>query len=361
MKSFKPFDGLQVVDLSTILAGPAVGTFFSELGAFVTKFENPLTGGDATRSWKLSTERQESNVSAYFSSVNFGKKYREVDLNKPDGINEIYRAVKTADIVLLNFKPGDEFKFGLDYERLKSIQPKIIYARLKGFENQSGRPAFDVVLQAETGYMSMNGTSDSGPVKMPVALIDVLAAHQMKEAILIALWQRERTGKGAHIECSLEAAALSGLMNQASNFLMEGNIAKPLGTLHPNIAPYGEYFTGTDGKAVVLAVGNDKQFGALCKLLGANDLPHDVRFASNEERVKNRDSLTTKLKTLIESRNAEDFAAELTEAKVPAGIIRKMDEVMNSAVARKMILTEVIEGKSTQRLSSVAFSFEKED
>jgi len=356
MSKNKPFSGLKVVDLSSILAGPSVATFFAELGAEVVKFENPLTGGDATRTWKLSIENVQSSVSAYFASVNFGKTYRSVDLGTPDGINDVYRAIKTADIVILNFKPGDEFKFGLDYERMAQINPKLIYAHLTGFENQAGRPAFDVVLQAETGYMSMNGAPTGGPVKMPVALIDVLAAHQMKEAILIALWQRECSGKGAHIECSLENAALSALMNQASNYLMAGHVAGPMGTLHPNIAPYGEFLEGKDGKKLVLAVGNDKQFRTLCEMVGLTEVSEDVRFKTNIERVKNRGELAKMLSEVIKEMAAEGLCKQLNEAKVPCGIIRSLDEVLQSAEAQALVREETIDNQPTKRLSSVAFT-----
>jgi crotonobetainyl-CoA:carnitine CoA-transferase CaiB-like acyl-CoA transferase len=354
-QAFRPFEGLTVIDLSSILAGPAVGTFFAELGASVTKIENPRTGGDATRSWKLSSEDADSPVSAYFASVNHQKQYVSIDLSTEAGINQVYRLISKADIVLMNYKLGDEFKFGLDYQRLRLIKPDIILAHLTGFENDPERTAFDVVLQAETGFMSMNGTPDSGPVKMPVALIDVLAAHQMKEAILVALLLRHRTGRGSHIRCSLEASALTSLINQAANYLMVGHIPGPIGTLHPNIAPYGEMFTCADGPQIVLAVGSNRQFLALCQVLDLNDLPVDTRFATNTVRVTHRTELARLLSKKITKYTAELLLSDLTKARVPAGIVRNLDQVLSGPVAQSLIRTELIEGIQTKRLTSVAW------
>ena len=251
---------LIVIELASVLAGPDVGMFFSELGAKVIKIENKLTGGDVTRNWKLSSEPTENNVSAYFSSVNWNKEYLFLNLSLKEDQEQVYELVKTADIVIANFKPGDDKKLGMNYEKLKSYNPKIIFGEINGYGESNKRAAYDVVLQAETGFMSMNGSPESGPVKMPIALIDVLAAHQLKEGLLLALLQKEKTGNGSKVEVSLYDSALASLKNQATNWLMNKHIPRPIGSLHPNIAPYGETFTTKDNKTIVLAIGSNNQF-----------------------------------------------------------------------------------------------------
>ena len=217
------FKGLKVLELASVLAGPAVGMFFAELGAEVTKVENPKVGGDVTRNW-LSKGEQRKGYSAYFSSVNWGKKHLMLDYSNPEELKQVLTLVADSDVIITNFKQGDDVKFGLDYRSLSAINSTLIYAQLNGFVSDPERPAFDAVLQAETGFMSMNGSEESGPIKMPVALIDVLAAHQMKEAILLGLINKLQNGKGALIEVSLEQAALASLANQATNWLMNKSI-----------------------------------------------------------------------------------------------------------------------------------------
>jgi len=157
----KPLEGLKVVELASVLAGPAVGMFLAELGAEVIKIENPKTGGDSTRNWKLPSENPDSNISAYFCAVNWGKQYKFIDLKTQEGKNQVYTLCKDADIVIINFKPNDAKKLGMDYDTLKSINPKLLFAELTGYGNNDTRAAFDVILQAETGYMYMNGTPES--------------------------------------------------------------------------------------------------------------------------------------------------------------------------------------------------------
>lgn len=349
------FKGIKVVELAGVLAGPMAGMYFAELGAEVIKVENPKTGGDVTRSWKLTSEDKEARVSAYFSSVNYRKKYLFLDLSQSDHINEVYREIKDADIVISNYKEGDDYKFGLDYERLKTINPGLIHAQLNGFDSDPGRVAYDVVVQAETGYMFMNGDKSSGPLKMPLALMDILAAHQLKEAILTALWLREKDGKGRQINCSLEASALGALANQASNYLMCDHIPQAIGSLHPNIAPYGETFSCKDSKLIVLAIGTDKQFAKLCTFLGDEHIAKDERFLNNPSRVENRDELYDVLRPLFKSRERKEILDECIAQNIPLGAVRSMDEVFETSQASKMIRQEDIDGIPTQRLSTVAF------
>jgi crotonobetainyl-CoA:carnitine CoA-transferase CaiB-like acyl-CoA transferase len=352
------FQGLRVLDLSTVLAGPSVASFFAELGAEVIKIENPRTQGDVTRSWKLSSESSESPVSAYFSSVNIGKQYRWMDLTKPENRPELEELIRLSDVVIVNFKEGDDQKFNLSAEDIHALQPKAIYASIKGFRSDPKRIAYDVVLQAECGFMFMNGNSESGPLKMPVALIDVIAAHQLKEGILCALLQRAKTGKGATVRTTLEESALSALMNQASNYLMAGHVPQASGSLHPNIAPYGETFQCADGKQLVLAVGSESQFRNLCEALEVNHLCDDPRFDHNQQRVVHRKELAMELEASFRTKTRDSWTSLLTAAGVPVGAIRSMDEVMESATAKRMIREEVIEGHSARRISGVSFRLE---
>ena len=193
------FKNLKVIELANVLAGPAVGMFFAELGADVIKIENKTTNGDVTRSWKLTTENPNQKGSAYFASVNWNKKSLFLDLKDAFDKTKVLELIKDADIVIANYKKGDAEKLGMDYESLKKTNPKLIYAHISGFGEDSSRIAFDIVLQAETGFMFMNGTSESGPIKMPVALIDILAAHQLKEGVLVALIKRMQTNEGSKV------------------------------------------------------------------------------------------------------------------------------------------------------------------
>ncbi|MYI98320.1 MAG: CoA transferase, partial [Gemmatimonadetes bacterium] len=233
------FKDLIVIEAANVLAGPAVGMFFAELGATVIKVENIRTGGDTTRQWKLPAEDEHSDVSAYFSSVNWGKRSIGVDFSIPAGYEVIVDLVRRADVFLQSFKPGDAGKFGLDYPALRGVNDRLIYADITAFGEEDERPGFDAVLQAETGFMGMNGTEASGPVKMPVALIDLLLAHQLKESLLIALIERMQSGRGSYNTVSLFQSGVASLANQAANYLVAGSVPGRTGSDHPNIAPYG--------------------------------------------------------------------------------------------------------------------------
>ena len=190
------FAGLTVVELASVLAGPAVGLFFAELGARVIKIENPVTKGDVTRAWKAPTEDKQKSDSAYYHSVNAGKEVHFLNLKTEEDRQQAYHLIEQADVVIVNYRVGAAQKLGMDYEYLNQLNPRLIYAELTGFGANDRRPAFDVVLQAETGFLYLTGEPDRPPVRMPVALIDILAAHQLKEGILVALLQRAQTGKG---------------------------------------------------------------------------------------------------------------------------------------------------------------------
>ncbi|MEZ4755945.1 MAG: CaiB/BaiF CoA-transferase family protein [Flavobacteriales bacterium] len=349
---------LLVVETAGVLAGPSVGMFFAELGARVVKLENLRSGGDVTRQWKLPQEDPRAPLSAYFCSVNWGKEHQLIDLKSPEGRTMLDDLLQRADVLITNHLAADAQKLGLDRDRLRALNPRLLHGHIKGFAAQPERPAFDVVLQAETGYISMTGTDGDHLAKLPIALIDVLAAHQLKEGILLALLQRERTGRGAYVEVSLEEAALSGLINQASNNLMAGAVATPIGTLHPNIAPYGEVFTCADGGRIILAVGSDAQFTLLCDVLQLLALPDDPRFAHNTDRVRHRIALSAALTPSFHQHARGPLLSALIDAGVPAGAVRSMDEVMATPAAQAMVLEGTIDGLATRRIRGNAFRIE---
>lgn len=350
------FKGLKIVELASVLAGPAVGTFFSELGAHVIKVENAKTKGDVTRNWKTPKELEKDSISAYYSSVNYRKEVKFLDFNDPIHFDQLKMLIKEADVLLCNFKYRGAEKFNLRYSDVLDIKSDIIYCQLDGFTSTPSRVAFDAVLQAETGFMSMNGTKDSGPIKMPVALIDVLAGHQMKEAILIALLKKEKTGLGSNINCSLEKSALASLMNQGSNFLMNDEIPQRIGSSHPNIAPYGDTFVTSDDLHILLAVGSDSQFEKLCKILDLEDMIEDNRFSSNSLRVENRQKLCEILSVKFKTEIRRDWEEVLKKNQIPFGSVKDMKEVMNNETAKNLVLRERIDGQETKRFSSIAFT-----
>jgi crotonobetainyl-CoA:carnitine CoA-transferase CaiB-like acyl-CoA transferase len=350
------FKGLKVLELASVLAVPAVGMFFAELGAEVTKVENAKVGGDVTRNWLAKGEKR-TGYSAYFASVNWGKNHVMLDYSIPEDLELVLNLVRQSDVVITNFKHGDDVKFGLDYASLTKINSFIVYAQLHGFISQPDRPAFDAVLQAETGFMSMNGNKESGPLKMPVALIDVLAAHQMKEAILLGLIHNLRSGKGSYIQVSLEQSALASLANQATNWLMNKTVPHRLGSLHPNIAPYGDSFLCSDHREIVLAVGSDVQFKLLCEILGLS--VDDAQFFHlNKVRVEHRSQLQRLLSEKIGLWTGADLMNQLLASKIPAGFIRSLDEVLEMEAAQAMVLKEVMHDEETRRLSGNAFSIQ---
>lgn len=355
-----PLSDLKVLELATVLAGPAVGMFLAELGAKVIKIENQTSSGDVTRSWKLSSENPVWDYSAYYCSVNWGKEILLMDLSQSENLAWLQEQVKSADIVLANFKPESARRMGLDYGSLSTINPKLIYGEITGYGSNDDRPAFDMVLQAEAGFLYMTGEKGGAPVKMPVALIDLLAAHQLKEGILLALLQRDRTGEGYKVSVSLYDAALASLANQATNWLIAGKIPQRMGTLHPNIAPYGELLECNDGGQIVLAVGNDRQFQQLCNALDLGVLAQDERYLSNNQRVVNRDGLHVQLQAQASQFGREELLDLLHAAGVPAGAVRNMQEVFAEPAAQDLLLNwELPDGTLVKSVKTTVFELSK--
>jgi crotonobetainyl-CoA:carnitine CoA-transferase CaiB-like acyl-CoA transferase len=355
----KFFTGITVIELAGVLAGPGAGYFFAELGAKVIKIENPLTHGDVTRSWKLKSEDPKDPASAYFWSVNALKEFIQLDLTKKAHLDELYRIVSTADIVIANYKAGDDVKLGVDYDSLSRINPKIIYASINGFGQTSSRPAYDLILQAESGFMQMNGEDDGRPLKMPVALIDLLAGHQLKEAILIALLKKNMNGTGSHVTVSLFDSAVASLANQATNWLIAHHLPAPSGSLHPNIAPYGEIYEAKDKQLVTFAIGSNRQFRALCAILGTTNLCSDPHFATNQLRVSNRKELYSLLYDRVKKLTFDELFRACSGKDVPIGKIRNLKEVFSLPEAQAMVRKINHNGKDVTTVSSVAFRFAK--
>ena len=350
------FKDLKVIEFASVLAGPAVGLFFAELGAEVIKIENKKVDGDVTRKWKLPTENKDADYSAYYCSVNWHKQVKMMDLSNAVDQAEIHELVKEVDIIISNFKPVAATRMQMDYEKLSKINPKIIYAQLTGFGEKSQRLAYDVVLQAEAGFLYMCGEPGRPPVKMPVALIDILSAHQLKEAILIGLIHRMRTGEGTYVSTSLLESAIASLANQATNWLMGNHIPQAMGTAHPNISPYGDIFFSKDELPIIVAVGSDRQFAMMCKLLDIAQFAENELFSTNAARVKNRILLKEKLTPAFQNKYREPLLNQFHESGIPAGSIRNMKEVFEIPATKDLILEEVFEdGKNTKRVKTVAF------
>ncbi len=345
---------LKIIDISTVLAGPSVGMFFAELGADVLKIEHPIHK-DVTRSWKGVGENSERNISTYFSSVNYKKKYISLDLLNTKDIATFFALVTDADILISNFKSSDYSKFGIESKQLRAYNPRLIHGRVSGFGSDSDRVAYDLILQAESGFMSMNGLSTTDPIKMPVALIDVLSAHQLKEGLLIALLEREKTGIGKDVHVSLYKTAVCSLVNQAANYLMTNKIPERIGSLHPSIAPYGEIFTTKEGEKVTFAIGSDNQFIKLLHKLDLLDYLNDTRFLTNQMRVINREALAKLLQPGVEKLTITALLEWSLINYIPCGHIKNLQEVFKDEAAQNLIREEEIEGVVTKRVTSIAF------
>ncbi len=354
MERRKIFKGLRVVELASVLAGPAVGMFFAELGAEVIKVENK-SGGDLTRRWKQTGEDPTSDTSSYYHAVNWNKKVLFFDLLNQHDYNEVLQLIATADILISNFKAGDDVKLNLVSVDLAKKFPSLIIGEIAGYTD-STKVAFDAVLQAETGLMSINGTSDSGPLKLPIAFVDLFAAHQLKEGLLVAILQKTKTGLGSIVKTNLYDAALSSLANQASNWLNNKIIPTPQGSLHPNIAPYGEVFITSDDKDVLLAIGTDLQFNALCEVIDIPVVCTDFDFSTNDLRLINRVQLKLILQMAISKVNCLQFLTACERYKIPAGKINRIDEVFDNPDAQRMILNQTeFDNSISKRVATVAF------
>src|SRR5699024_10958413 len=281
-------EGIKILDLSRVLAGPYCTMILGDLGAEVIKVEAPGIG-DETRKWGPPFQ---NDVSAYYLCANRNKKSVTINLKSEEGIAQIKSLVQEADVVINNFKTGTMERFGLDYETLSSINDQLVYCSITGF-GETGpykdMPGYDFIIQAMSGLMSITGNEESGPQKVGIAIVDVLTGLYANIGIQSALLERTKSGKGQKVDLSLYDSAVSSLINIGSNYLMSEKIPQRLGNAHANIVPY-QTFTTSDGE-MVIAVGNDNQFHKLCQIMGLPDLPKDERFTSNPDRVANRNEL----------------------------------------------------------------------
>lgn len=320
----QPLSGLKVVELARILAGPWAGQTLADLGAEVIKVEAPA--GDDTRQWGPPfVEHDGERSAAYFHSCNRGKKSVIIDFRTPDGQEQVRKLVADADILIENFKVGGLAKYGLDYASLSALNPRLIYCSITGF-GQTGpyahRAGYDYIIQGMSGLMSVTGAPDGQPQKVGVAVTDLFSGLYASTAILAAVQQRHTTGKGQHIDVALFDVATAVMANQGMNYLATGTAPKRLGNAHPNIVPYA-VFECADGY-IIIASGNDGQFGKLCKLLG---LDVSGQFATNAERLEKRDALTALLTAKTATWTKIDLLAACEKHGVPAGPINDMAEV----------------------------------
>ncbi|MGC4023546.1 MAG: CoA transferase [Cyclobacteriaceae bacterium] len=327
---------LRVLELASVLAGPSVGQFFAELGAEVIKIENPKIGGDVTRSWKTADEPTDDR-SAYFCSCNWGKKSVALDLTLEKDLSIVKKIATKCDVVIASYKPGDAEKLGVSYQQLKTYNTRLIYGQITGYGADDNRVGYDAVIQAEAGFMDLNGEKEGPPTKMPVALIDILAAHQLKEGLLLALLKKAKTGEGSFVEVSLIQTAVSSLANQATNWLVGKKMPTRQGSAHPNIAPYGDAFVTQDSKRILLAVGSDKQFEELMKIL---DLHVPMEFVKNQQRVAHRKELNKLLAEKIMNINSVILIEKLHSKKIPAGFIQNMKDVFEIIQAKQILLDQ---------------------
>ncbi len=347
--SRQPLAGLRVVELARILAGPWAGQVLADLGADVTKIEAPE--GDDTRGWGPPfVERADgTREAAYFHAANRGKRSITCDLTSEADRARIIDLVREADILIENFKVGGLAKYGLDYESLKAANPRLIYCSITGF-GQNGpyrqRAGYDFMIQGMAGIMDLTGAPDGEPQKMGVAFADIFTGLYGVIGIQAALIERERTGRGCHVDMALYDAMTGVLANQAMNYLVSGKAPRRLGNAHPNIVPY-QVFAVADGH-VIVAVGNDRQFRALCSILGL-DIAGDPRFATNSDRVAHREALTALLGGSIALQSRDAFLAALEAQSVPAGPINTVADVFDDPqiVARRMKL-DLVDEDGTQ-------------
>lgn len=338
-----PLKGVKILDLSRILAGPTCTQLLGDLGASVIKIENPATGGDDTRQWGPpyveDADGNRSDLSAYFMAANRNKKSVAIDIATPEGQVEIKRLASHADIFIENFKPGGLAKYGLDYASISQEFPSLVYCSISGY-GQTGpnasKPGYDLMAQGYGGVMSLTGDPDGAPMKVGVGIADVMCGMYASVGILAALRHRDQTGEGQQIDLALVDAQIAWLINEGVNYLTSGNVPQRRGNGHPNIVPYDVYETA-DGH-VILAVGNDSQFGRFCGFIGHPELATDPRFATNPARLEHRDALNAVLRPAVRTRDTQTVISELEACKVPVGPVQTLDQVFatDQVEARQM-------------------------
>ena len=327
----QPLQGIRVLDLSRVLAGPYCTMVLGDLGADVIKVEPPE--GDETRGWGPPFAEGES---AYYLCVNRNKRGIVINLKTDEGKKILRDLALQSDVLVENFRPGTLEKFGLDFATLHELNPKLIYCSITGF-GQTGsirdKPGYDFMIQALGGLMSITGEPEGEPMKTGVAVVDLFAGQNAIIAILAALQARTLTGRGQHLDISLFDSQLGWLANVASNYLISGNLPKRYGNAHPNIVPY-QSFQASDGWFAI-AVGNDKQFEALCKVIGKLELASDPRFAKNSGRVENREEIIPLLASIFKTASVSEWLTKLDEAQIPCGPIQNFEQVFSMPTVKE--------------------------
>jgi crotonobetainyl-CoA:carnitine CoA-transferase CaiB-like acyl-CoA transferase len=320
-----PLEGVRVLDLSRVLAGPYATMMLADLGAEVLKLEHPERGDD-TRHWGPPFAGSES---AYFLSVNRNKRSAGVDLKDPDGLERVKKLAAGADVLVENMRRGALEKLGLGYETLKETNPGLVYCSITGFGpgEDEDRPGYDFLVQARGGIMGITGFPEGEPTKVGVAIADMVCGLQAAMAILAALYRRNDTDEGARVEVPLFESQLSWLANRAQSYLVSGEDAGRLGNAHPSIVPY-QTFDASD-KKIALAVGNDAQFENLCRAIGSPELSDDQRFISNPDRVANREELVALLQEEFSKKTADQWVEEIRGAGVPVGPVNSLADVFS--------------------------------
>lgn len=323
-----PLDGLTVADFSRVLAGPLASMMLGDLGAKVIKVERPVSGDD-TRSW--GPPYSADGVASYYLSINRNKHSVVLDLKTEKGRKEAKRLAVGADVLIENFRPGKMESFGLGYDDLAMDNPGLVYARISGFGSGKGAdlPGYDYLVQAMSGWMNITGEPDRPPVKVGVAVVDVLTGLYTALGIVTALFERERSGRGQFLEVSLFSSALASLVNQASSFLTAGVVPVRMGRFHPSISPYEPFETATD--AIVVAVGNDSQFETLSRVVDLPELASDQRFETNDARVQNRHVLHDLLQRKLADRSRDAWVEQMREAGIPCGPINDIQDAFHLA------------------------------
>jgi CoA:oxalate CoA-transferase len=351
----KPLEGLVVLDMTRVLAGPFAAMMFADLGAEVIKIERP-DGGDDTRAYPPFQKGE----SAYFMSLNRGKRSVTLNLKHPRGKEILKELAKKSDILLENFKPGTMDKLGVGYEDLRKINPRLIYAAISGFGRTgpySARPAYDLIIQGMGGMMSVTGPDEHTPTKVGSSVADIFAGLFTAIGVLSAVNARNRTGRGQLVDVAMLDCMVAVLENAVSRYLVSGEIPRPIGNRHPSISPFTTLAT-SDG-AINIAVGNDEIWKRLCAVLGMEEYVNDPRFADNPSRVENFHALKEILEERTAKETSEHWLAEFEKVNVPCGPINDMAHVVKDpqVLARKMIVDVVHPVAGAMKIPGVPVKF----